>query len=103
MRRLITHVFLQPPSDPHVWMPLPFVTRDQDDDSRYYICWETFPLTAREIGERTESGELFALPHPREATNDQLVWITPESRVFIADGDRPTEDRKRDLVVTFST
>lgn len=92
MSRTLTHFFPVPP-EPGMWIPLPFITRDER--GAYFLGFEIDELIFQEVREREASREIHAVEGNLSIAETQCVWVTPERAVFIASANDPTNDPAR--------
>jgi len=88
--------YLAADDDPDNWVPLYFITTDEN--GRSYFGFESVELTDTDIQQRLNAGELVRFGAQWTITPTQELWKAPYGDVWLTTGSNPIEDPNRILV-----
>ena len=95
----VTHYFIQP-VEPDGWIELPYITYTLRSGERTYLLGqdEYDVLCESEVREREENNEIRRLEVEVPINDEQSVWLTSTSNVWLASTADPIRDPNKILL-----
>jgi hypothetical protein len=94
----ITH-YQRRPKEAGAWIPLVYFTQREGELNYYFGLEFQRPISQEEINRRIESGTVVALNKHQPIRLTEILWLTSEEQIFIADKKDPKGDPKIRAVI----